>query len=171
MKGTKELCLTIEATDLKNPKWWADASYAVHKDGKSHTGGIMSFGKGTIMAISKKQKINTKSLTEAELVGADEVLSNILWMNNFLKEQGYEPEKTVLMQDNTSAIQLEWNGCESAGKRSRHMDNRYFFIKDCIKHKQLEVEFCPTDEMRADYMTKPTQGSKFYKLRKMLMNC
>ena len=83
----------------------------------------MSFGKGTIMAISKKQKINTKSSTEAELVRADNVLSDILWMNNFLKEQGYEPNKTVLMQDNTSEIQLEQNGHESAGKHSRHINN------------------------------------------------
>lgn len=168
--GTKNLSLTIDASNLENPTWWADASYAVHTDAKSHTGGVMTLGKGVVQAMSKKQKLNTKSSTEAELVGADDVISDILWTNNFMKAQSYELAMTVLYQDNTSVILLEKNGPESAGKRSRHIDNRYFFIKDCIMRKQVEVKYCPTDEMLADFLTKPMQGAKFYKLRKWLMN-
>ena len=170
LNGTKNMSLTIEASDVLNPLWWADASFAVHPDMKSHTGGIMTLGKGAIQSISRKQKLNTKSSTEAELVGADDVLSDVLWTNNFMKAQGYEPIKTVLFQDNTSAMLLEKNGRDSAGKRSRHVDVRYFFIKDCIERGELKVEYCPTDEMLADFMTKPLQGAKFYKFRKELMN-
>ena len=170
LNGTKNISLTIEASDVLNPLWWADASFAVHPDMKSHTGGIMTLGKGAIQSISRKQKLNTKSSTEAGLVGADDVLSDVLWTNNFMKAQGYEPIKTVLFQDNTSAMLLEKNGRDSAGKRSRHVDVRYFFIKDCIERGELKVEYCPTDEMLADFMTKPLQGAKFYKFRKKLMN-
>jgi len=50
---------------------------------------IMSLGKGAIFASSKRQRINTKSSTEAELVGINDVLPQILWTNYFLVAQGY----------------------------------------------------------------------------------
>ena len=170
LRSTKDLTLTIKAEDILNPKWWADAAFAVHPDMKSHTGGVMTLGKGMIQSISRKQKLNTKSSTEAELVGADDILSDLLWTRNFLEAQGYPSKSTLLLQDNTSAILLEKNGHESAGKRSRHIDIRYFFIKDCIDKRKLEVKFCPTDDMVADFFTKPLQGAKFMKFRKTIMN-
>ena len=62
-------------------KWWVDASYAVHEDMRGHTGGTMSLGKdgrGLIIIISKKQNLNAKSSTEAELIGADNVMPQML---------------------------------------------------------------------------------------------
>ena len=129
LRSTKNLTLTIRCDDLLNPKWWADAAFAVHPDMKSHTGGVLMLGAGAVQSISKKQKLNTKSSTEAELVGADDVLNDVLWTQNFLAAQGYKSKTTVLLQDNTSAILLEKNGRDSAGKRSRHIDIRYFFYQ------------------------------------------
>ena len=170
MNGTRNLCLTLKASDLLNPEQYADLAFAVHPDMKSHTGGNMMLGKGSPHSISRKQKLNTKSSTESEVVGADDVLGDLLWSKNFMKAQGYEANKITLYQDNTSAILLEKNGRESAGKRSRHIDVRYFFIKDCIARGELEIKYCPTDEMIADFMTKPLQGTKFVKFRKLIMN-
>jgi hypothetical protein len=51
-----------------------NASYAVHRDMKSHSRGVVSFGRGVVMSKSSKQKLNTKSSTEAELVGASDYL-------------------------------------------------------------------------------------------------
>ena len=48
-----------------------------------------------------------------------------------MEAQGYKPEPTLLMQDNTSAILLEKNGYESVGKQSRHIKIRHFHIEDC----------------------------------------
>ena len=62
-------------------KWWVDASYAVHEYMRGHTGGTMSLGKdgrGLIIIISKKQNLNAKSSTEAELIGADNVMPQML---------------------------------------------------------------------------------------------
>ena len=142
----------------------------VHPDMKSHTGGVMTMGKGCILSVSRKQKLNTRSSTEAELVAADDVLCDLLWTKHFLEAQVYESKQTMLFQDNTSAILLAKNGRDSAGKRSRHIDARYFFIKDCYERGELDIEYCPTDEMIANYMTKPLQGEKFYKFRKMILN-
>ncbi len=170
LKGTKKLCLTLRIENLDTVIWFADAAFAVHQDMKSHTGGIMTMGKGAIVSHSTKQKLNTKSSTEAELVGADEIANHLLWTKHFLEKQGCPSSETVLNQDNTSAIQLEKNGRESAGKRSRHLDIRFFFIEDRIQNKEFQVKFCPTDEMIADFMTKPLQGKKFFKFRKQIMN-
>ena len=55
-----------------------------HPNMKSHTGGAISFGKSVVHTKSSKQKINTKSLTEAELVGVSEYLPYHIWIENFL---------------------------------------------------------------------------------------
>ena len=59
-------------------KWWIDASYGVHDNMRSHTGTTMSLGRGSIYSRSVKQKLNTKSSTEADLVGASDDASQIL---------------------------------------------------------------------------------------------
>ena len=89
---------------------------------------------------------------------------------HYLEEQNYDCKGTVLYQDNQSAILLEKNGRESSSKRTRHINIRYYFIKDTIKRKELTVEYCPTDDMLADFFTKPLQGEKFCKFRRRLMN-
>ena len=170
LNGTKNLNLTLEADDSKNIYWWVDVAYAVHMNCRSHTGGTMSLGKGSPISMSTKQKINVKSSTEAELVGTDDAMGNIIWTNYFLKEQGYDVNRTIVYQDNKSAILLEKNGRASSGKRTKHINVRYFFIKDRIDKKELEVEYCKTEDMLADFFTKALQGKQFFKLRKLIMN-
>jgi hypothetical protein len=101
-------------------------------------------------------------------VAADNAVPLALWTRNFLKEQGYET-KTTIYQDNTSAILLEKNGKESSSKRTRHMNIKFFFIKDCIDKGYLTVEHCPTDDMVGDYPSKPLQGKKFKKHKALIM--
>ncbi len=169
LNGTREDYLTLEADNPMVIKWYADASFAVHHDMKSHTGGIMTMGEGAVQCYSSKQKINTKSSTEAELVGADDVINQLIWTKRFLAAQGYDTP-TILYQDNTSAIQLEKNGRESSGKRTRHLDIRFYYIKDVIQKGIVKVEYCSTDEMDADYMSKPLFGVKFKKFKKRILN-
>ena len=170
LRATKELYLTLEADESGRVRWWVDASFAVHPDMKSHTGAVLSLGRGAACAMSTRQKINTKSSTEAELVGVDDAMPNIIWTRNFLKGQGYTVSENVVYQDNQSAILLERNGRASSGKRTRHVDIRYFFITDRIKNGEVQIQYCPTKEMDADVLTKPLQGSAFRKFRDRLLN-
>jgi len=170
LNGTREMPLTLSADDTNIIKWWADGSFAVHPNMRSHTGGTMTLGKGSIYSTSTKQKLNTKSSTEAELVAANDVLPQLLWTQYFLKEQGYEVNDSILYQDNQAAIILEKNGKASSSKRTRHINIRYFFIKDRQESGELSIKYCPTDQMIADYFTKPLQGSKFLQFRKLIMN-
>ena len=75
-------------------------TFAVHNDTRGHTGAITNMGQGTIVGISNKQKINTKSSTEAELVGIDEPLPLILWPRMFAEAQGMKIKDNILYQDN-----------------------------------------------------------------------
>jgi hypothetical protein len=128
---------------------------------KSHTGLMMSMGKGSIISYSSWQKINMKSSTKAELVGIGDSMGVITWMQNFMKEQGFNVKDNAVYQDNQSAILLEWNGHASSGCCSGHINIHYFFMTDWIKQGELQVEYCLTAEMLADFFTKPLQGSLF----------
>ena len=169
INGTKRKVFRFSVDDLRILKWYVDVAFAVHPDFKSHTGMVMTMGQGALQSMSRKQKLNTRSSTEAELVGADDVVSQMLWTQLFLEEQGYLIEKNILYQDNKSTILLETNGRKSAGKRSRALNVRYFFIADQVEKGKLIVEYCPTDEMVGDYMTKPLQGRKFEEFVKTIM--
>jgi hypothetical protein len=170
LRGTPNLALTLEADNTHIIKWWVDASFAIHKDMKSHTGGTLSLGKGSLYSTSTRQKLNTKSSTEAKLVGVDDVMPMILWTQYFLDAQGYGMVENKVFQDNQSAMLLERNGRRSSSRRMRHINIRYFFVTDRIQSKELTVEYCPTEEMLADMFTKPLQGSSFRRFRTAVMN-
>jgi hypothetical protein len=169
LNGSLDESLTIGADDIGKMKTWVDASYAVHRDMKSHTGGAVSFGRGAMMGKSSKHKLNTKSSTEAELVGASDYLSYPIWAKRFLEAQGHKIDENIFYQDNQSTIRFEKNGRKLCGPNSRHIDIRYFFIKDRIDIEGFDVQHCPTEQMLADFFTKPLQGSLFRKFREVVM--
>ena len=78
LNGTQEKVLTVKAESMSVIKWFIDVSFAVHDDFKSHTGGIMTLGTGAAPAVSRKQKLNTRSSTESELVAVDDVSIMVL---------------------------------------------------------------------------------------------
>jgi len=170
LRDTKDLEHTTEINNIHVIKWWIDGSYAVHPDMRSHTGGMMSMGKGAIYGSSTRQKMNTRSSTEAELVSVDDLMGQALWIRCFLEAQGYKVNDNIVHQDNKSAILLEKNGRGSAGKGSRHLNVRCFFVTDQITKEELRVEHCPTEEMTGNFFTKPLQGSLFRKFRQRIMN-
>ena len=110
-----------------------------------------------------------KSVCEAELVATSEYLPYNIWLKNFLEKQGYVVKENTIYQDNQSAIRLEKNGRNSCTGNSRHIDIRYFFVKDRVDKKELQIVYCPTEQMLADYFTKPLNGSLFRLYRGVIM--
>ena len=130
----------------------------------------MSFGQGTALSYSWKQKINAESLTETELVGVDDSLGYILWACYFMQEQGYyDMDPSLLYQDNMSAILLEINGRASSSKRTKHIKVNYFLIKDKVDWEEITIKHCPTEQMWTDKNTKPKQGVVFRVFRGRVM--
>jgi hypothetical protein len=98
--------------------WYVDASFAVHHNMRSHTGGGLTIGRGFPIVSSTKQKLNTRSSTESELVGVDNMMPIIIWSCYFLMAQGYGVTQNLLLQDNKSSMLLERNGKASSSKRT-----------------------------------------------------
>ena len=104
LKGTIDDIRVIGADSMQDLYTWVDASYAVHEDMRSQTGGVMSFGHGILHHKSSVQNLNTKSSTEAELVCTSEYVPYNIWTKIFLHEQGYDIKDNVLFQYNQSSI-------------------------------------------------------------------
>ena len=171
LNGTRHLHLTLTVDSLSSIKWYVDGSHQIHDDCKGHTGAIMTLGKGAIASSSRKQKINTRSSTETELVAVDDKLGDILWMRYFLESQGYTIEENIIFQDNMSTLSLEKNGRISGSGRTKHIRAKYYLVKDKYESNEIDLKYCPTDLMWADVLTKPLQGQKFREMRSFLMNC
>ena len=87
----------------------------------------------------------------------------------FLGAQGYDVHTNILEQDNESAIRLERNGRTSAGPKSRHINIRYFWLKDRVASEGITIRHCPTLQMLADFFTEPLQGTLFKKFKALLL--
>jgi hypothetical protein len=137
---------------------------------RSQTGAIFTLGKGAIISDALKQKINSRSSTEAELIGVDDKVSKILWSKRFIEWQEFLLRMNIVCQDNTSTMKLENKGKVSSGKRTRHFSIKMLYVTDLIARDEVMVMYCPTDDMIGDYMTKPLTGAKFHKFRDLIMN-
>eukprot|EP00957_Ditylum_brightwellii_P083233 6328183-Ditylum_brightwellii.AAC.1 len=122
LRATINLHLHLEADGSGVIKWWVDAAFAVHGNMRGQSRGVMSMGGGAEYLSSIKQKLNTKSSTETEVVGVDDMMPQIIWTRYFLMAQGYCVTDNVLLQDNKSGIKLERNRKKSSSKRTRHIN-------------------------------------------------
>ena len=75
----------LSADNLTNLMWWVDGSYGVHWDSKGHTRAMMSMGKGTIVNVSRRHKLNVATSTESELVSIADVLGVMIWRKYFME--------------------------------------------------------------------------------------
>ena len=87
--------------------WYVDASFFVHSAIKIHTGSVFSLVKGIIVAFSTKQKVNAIILTNSELIGVDDRISNILWTWRFWEYQVFKVRVNIIYQDNTIKMKLK----------------------------------------------------------------
>ena len=104
--GTTELRLRVQSNEALCVLAYIDATFGVHEDMKSHSATRISLGSGVIYAQSKKQKLYSRSSTEAEIIAASDGLTILIWFRNLLLAQGYILPPATLFQDNQSAIAL-----------------------------------------------------------------
>lgn len=169
--GTRERGVTLRVGPHMGVATYIDAAYGVHTaSGKSHTGCVIVLGdRGPVFAKSAKQKIVTKSSTEAELVATSDSASQAIHMRNFIIAQGYTVGPVVIYQDNMSCIALMKRGGPGS-ERSRHINIRHFWLKERTQSGEVVYEHLGTKEMFANALTKPVQGAQFIKERAALTN-
>ena len=106
---------------------------------------------------------------ETEVIGASDYLPRILRATRFMAAQRRPIKHKIFHQDNESAIRMERHRMKSCGEKSCHIHICYFFIKDVVRRENVKIQHCKTENMIADFFTKPLQGSLFMKMRDMIM--
>lgn len=168
LNGTKNLCLRLGAKKIIGVIGSIDASYGIHPNGRSHSGSSISIGVGSVDAKSEKQKLTAKSSTEAEIIATSDHSSPMLGLKGLLEAQGYKCAPVIIEQDNQSCMLMLNRGRSDSGK-TKHIDIRYFYLKDRIDNGEVTLKYVPTENMVSDFLTKPLQGALFLKLRAKLM--
>ncbi len=173
IKGTINKGIRFSKSDKFQLHVYADAAFAVHRNGKSHSGVIVCMGEngGPIIAKSKMQSLVSLSSTEAELFALVVGIQSASPVAAILKELNLLTSEIpiIVHQDNQSAITIAVGG-EGFGGKSRHMRVRYQFICELADSGEIKIVHCPTELMRADLLTKVMGGIKFQNQSSNLLN-
>jgi hypothetical protein len=150
-----------------------DASWASHSDLKGHSGVVITLGHNgfPIYCKSQKQKVVSRSSTEAELIAMfHDGMDYLLYIRRLHEFFGYKQQDPItIYQDNTSAMTMAYMGKSSSGSVSKFMDLKYFWIKDYLDQKLFQLKYLPTDAMIADFFASPRIGSAFRSMRDTIM--
>lgn len=136
-------------------------------DRKSTTGVLFKLGNNLISWQSQKQKVVALSSCEAEYIAATTAACQGVWLSRLLGELMLEdPSCVVLKIDNKSAIDL----CKNPvlHDRSKHIDTRYHFIRECVEQRKIKVEHVCSEDQLADILTKPLDKIQFQELCKKM---
>jgi hypothetical protein len=167
---TKHYCLVFYAGSPIELQAYVDAGYSTHDDGASRSGLVIEIAGGCVCGLSKKQTIVTKSSTESELVAISDASNYILWLRQLIEDIGFDMSPTVIHEDNLSTLHLLESEKTHHRKRSRHINARYFFIRDRVRTGESELRHISTDLNIADIMTKALDGPKLRQLCKGMMS-
>ena len=166
VKGTEDYGLFYKKGDMKGELvGFSDSDFAGDSHNRKSTSGyIFFFGGMAISWSSQKQSIVALSSCEAEYIAATSATCQAVWMIRLIKELTNEEETSVkLMVDNQSAITLSKN--TGHHNRTKHIDTRYHFIRECVEDKKIEIGFTRTEDQLADILTKALGRLKFQEMR------
>ena len=155
LKGTADYGLFYKKGELNSKLIvYSDRDFAGDiGDQKSTSGHIFFLGGMAISRSSQKQSIVALSSCEAEYIAATAAACQALWIKCLISELKCEEQMTVkLMVDNQSATTLSKNPVHH--NRTKHIDTRYHFIRQCIEDKNIEIVFIRTKNQLADIFTK-----------------
>jgi hypothetical protein len=160
---TKTEVMHIARGGEVDPVVYIDASFGIHQDGTSRSGICIMLGGVSIGNWSTRQKLVTKSSTEAEVVALSDGLTAALWLREMAIDQGHDIGAMTVYQDNMGVISI-MNSGRSPKHRTRHLNIRHFFARDRVLSGEIKIEYMPTSEMLADLLTKPVTGALFDRL-------
>jgi len=160
LKFTKHYELIFSGDDV-TVSILADASHALHTDMKGHSGIEIRMGNDVIYCQSGKQKANTISSTESEVLCLRDAVTYVPYLIQMFKELGVPIDCPVKIgQDNTAVI--EWCTHGAKFKRAKHILVAIYFIKDFIDKSTAVLEHVRTEDMHADLLTKPVPADIFH---------
>ncbi|WJZ95059.1 hypothetical protein VitviT2T_013854 [Vitis vinifera] len=156
LQGTKDLMLTYQRTNLLDVVGFCDADFAGCIDDKKSTMDyIFMMAGGVVSWKSVKQTLTASSTMEAEYVACYEACCHAMWMRNFISALGVvdsisRPLK--LFCDNSVVVTFSKN--TRSISRSKHIDVKFYFVKEKVVESLIDIEHMSTKSMLADPLTK-----------------
>ena len=166
LKGTENYGLFYKKGDLRGELiGYSHSDFAGDStDRKSTSGHIFFLGGMVVCWSSQKQNIVALSSCEVEYIAATSATCQAVWMSRLLGElMRNEAMKAKLLVDNQSAITLSKNPVHH--NRTKHIDTRYHFVRQCVEDKKIEIEFVRSEDQLADILTKALGKAKFLEMR------
>ncbi|KAL0447558.1 UNVERIFIED_CONTAM: Retrovirus-related Pol polyprotein from transposon RE1, partial [Sesamum latifolium] len=128
---------------------------------------VFYFGENKISWCLRKQPIVTLLTCESEYVATTAGTCHAIWLRRLLRERYFAQDgATKIMVDKKSAIALAKNPVFH--DRSKHIDARFYFIRDCIANKEIEVEYVKTLDQVADIFIKALKKDRLQQLREII---
>lgn len=164
LKGTKNLWLRLSNNaECAGLVGHADADWAeCRTDRKSNSGFVFKFNGGTVSWACRKQSCVSLSTAEAEFVALAEASQEALWLRRLLDDLG-EDTTVMIGEDNQSCLKML--DSEKFSNRTKHVATKFHFIRDLRQSKEIFYQYCPTEQMVADLLTKPLSRIKIEALR------
>lgn len=147
---------------------YSDSDLGGNVDDRKSTGGMVFYlSESLITWVSQKQRCVALSSCEAEFIAATAAACQGIWLKNLLNTiMDTNVGPVVLYIDNRSAIDLAKNPVFHG--RSKHIDLRFHFIRDCVEKGEIVIKHIRTEEQRADVLTKALPTAKFEQMRELL---
>lgn len=152
---------------------WADGAFANHADSRSTFGLVVTLGgekNAPIVTKSGTVKTILRSATETEINSVNEASSEALWAYDLLTELGFPQKPIPIYQDNESCILMMQRAPRNFQTSSKHVRIKWSFFRQQYRRNLLYLEYCPTENMRADLLTKPLGGVLFRKHSGTVLN-
>lgn len=158
-------CFYARMKDQPRLSGSSDSDMAGDLDTRKSTTGIIFFlGSSPISWQSQKQKVVALSTCEAEYIAATTAACQGLWLARLIGElDNTKADPFELKLDNKAAIALSKNPVFH--DRSKHIDTKYHFIRECVENGSVHVDFINTQNQLADILTKALGRAKFQELR------
>ena len=170
LKGTIRYgCNYERGTELKPfLLGFSDSDFAGDvEDRKSTTCVVCFLGNSLVTWASQKQKIVALSSCQDKYVAAAAAACQGVWLSRLIGDlMGTKEAPVKLLMDNMSAIALSKN--PEHHDRSKHIDTKYHFIRECIEDGKVEVDHIETANQLADIFTKALGRVRFLELREAL---
>ena len=167
VNGTINQGITFNGNLGMKLELWSDANWGGEEGRESVSGFIGTLAGGAVTYSSKKQATVALSSTESEYMALLHALKEQIWLLRFLREIGHNiDDQNLIYCDNQSAIALAHNPQHHA--RTKHVDIQYHFVRNCVEDGTTRLEYCPTEDMVADGLTKALGPERHRKLAKMM---
>jgi hypothetical protein len=134
----------------------------------SRWGVVIKMNNGPILWNSLLMKVIAQSSCESEFMGMSNSCRKLAFLLHISPDLDIPQTLPLIMhEDNTSSIQMSKN--QANGERTRHILMRYQYVRDMVEQGIIKPQFCGTNDMEADMLTKALPAPQFIRLRDLLM--